>query len=154
MVWKHFSALAALLATAALSLPACAQPAACARDMASSLDGAVSATLKAVSNNDPDALLKLVSDEGVSFGSDGAQVAYRTLQSDFASKTGRYCDLYACNEVEGDLHHLFVDGLSDASLDDAHGLATIYIKANSNDELALTYQWTDCRWELTGIAGT
>jgi hypothetical protein len=154
MVLKHIGLTAALLATAALSLPACAEPVACARDMASSLDGAVSATLKAVSGNDPEALLKLVSDEGVSFGNDGAQVAYRTLQNDFANKTGRYCDLYACDGVEGDLHHLFGDGLSDASLDEAHGLATIYINANSNDELALTFKWTDCRWELTGIGGT
>jgi hypothetical protein len=154
MVWKHVGLTAVLLATAALSLPACAEPAACARDMASLLDGAVNATLKAVSGNDPDALLKLVSDEGVRFGSDGAQVTYRTLQNDFANKTGRYCDLYACDGAEGDLHHLFKDGLSDASLDEAHGLATIYINANSNDELALTFRWTDCRWELTGIAGS
>lgn len=154
MLWKHVCAPAALWALTALSLPACAQPAACARDMASSLDGTVRDTLKAVRGNDPQGLLKLVSDEGVSFGSDGAQVAYRTLQNDFANKTGRYCDLYACNGVEGDLHHLFREGLSDASLDKAHGLATIYINANSNDELALTFRWTDCRWELTGIAGT
>jgi hypothetical protein len=40
----------------------------------------------------------------------------------------------------------------DKSMDVKHGVASVFINANSNDELDLSFKWSaeQCRWELNG----
>ncbi len=124
----------------------------CDRNYQASLDKAVSATISAVSGNNPAALLNQVGDEGLSFNTDGATVSYDALAAQFSSKTGRYCDLFTCGGKAGDLHRLFKRGKIDTQLDPAHGTASVFINANTNDELDLSYRFTTkCKWELTAL---
>ena len=147
----RFAALIALAPLVAATMLTSACAATCTPD-AVSLDRAISQTLGAVRGNDANALLDQVSRSGVAFGADGPTVSYKTLSSDFAGRTGRYCDLFSCNGQDGPLHHLFEMGEIGKSLDANHGLAGVTINANTNDELDLSYKFTaDCRWELTGI---
>lgn len=141
--------MAVPLAALTLLTSACAQT--CTADDVS-LDRAIVATLGAVRGNDAAALLGQMSPDGVAFGTDGPLVSYKTLSANFAGRTGRYCDLFNCGGQEGDMHRLFEMGQIDKSLDAKHGLAGVTINANTNDELDLSYKWSDqCRWELTGI---
>lgn len=147
----RYATLLALAPLAAMTLLTTACAATCAPDDAS-LDRAISQTLGAVRGNDANAFLAQLSDRGVAFGSDGDVVSYKDLSADFAGRTGRYCDLFSCNGQEGPLHHLFQMGEIGKALDTDHGLASVSIDANTNDELDLNYRFTaDCRWEITGI---
>lgn len=126
----------------------------CDRNYEASLDKAVSATISAVSGNNPGALLNQVGDQGLTFNTDGATVSYDALSAQFSSKTGRYCDLFSCGGKTGDLRRLFKRGKIDTQIDTQHGLATVFVNANTNDELDLSYRFTTkCKWELTGLGG-
>ncbi len=125
----------------------------CDRNYDASLDKAVAATITAVASNNSSALLAQVSADGLTFGADGAKIARAALTSDFNAKTGRYCDLFTCAGKAGNLHRLFVAGKVDKQIDAAHATAAVFINANSNNELDLSYKFTaQCKWELNGIA--
>jgi hypothetical protein len=141
-----------LILILALAAPM-AQAQGCARDPAAGFDAALAVTLGAVRGDDPQALLNQMSAEGVSFGPEGEVVSLAELRAQFTRRDGRYCDLFACRGAEGPLHRLFVMGHIDKSVDTKHGLASVFINANSNDELDLSYKLNpSCRWELNGIA--
>ncbi len=124
----------------------------CDRHYDVSLDKALAGTIAAVATNHPDALLQQFSHDGVAFGTDGPLVSYVALASQFAGKAGHYCDLFACAAGPGRLHRLFVTGHVEKQIDAGHGLASVVINGNSNDELDLSYRFTaQCRWEITGI---
>ena len=122
---------------------------ACSRDPASAIDGAVARTLGAVSGNDADALLNQMSPDGVDIN---GRVSYDGLSQQFANRTGRYCDLFSCGGREGDMHRLFHPGPVDKQVDVANGRASVFVNANTNDEVDLSYKWSDCKWWLTAIA--
>lgn len=125
----------------------------CDRNYDASLDKAVAATIGAVAGNNAPAFLAQVSPQGMSFAADGPKVPFATLSSDFSAKTGRYCDLFTCNGKVGALHHLFVPGKADKQIDATHATATVFLNANTNNELGLSYKFnTQCKWELNGIA--
>jgi hypothetical protein len=125
----------------------------CDRNYDASLDKAVAATIAAVVSNNSGALLAQVGSDGVTFGADGAKVTRAALTSDFNAKTGRYCDLFTCAGKPGAMHRLFVAGKIDKQIDAAHATAAVFINANSNNELDLSYKFTtQCKWELNGIA--
>ncbi|HVZ29682.1 MAG TPA: hypothetical protein VG839_04770 [Asticcacaulis sp.] len=124
----------------------------CDRNYDASLDKAVAATVASVAGNNASGFLAQVSPDGLSFATDGPKVSYAALSSDFAAKTGRYCDLFTCNGKAGAMHHLFVPGKADKQIDAAHALAAVTINANTNNELDLSYRFTaQCKWELTGL---
>ncbi len=124
----------------------------CDRNYDASLAKAVAATVAAVAGDRPDALLAQVSRDGVAFGTDGPLVSFVALQSQFSSKSGRFCDLFACGTTQAPWKRLFVMGKIDKQIDPLHGLASVFINANSNDELDLSYKFTtQCKWEITGI---
>ncbi len=124
----------------------------CDRNYDASLTRAVAATVAAVAGNRPDVLLSQISREGVAFGTDGPLVSYVALREQFAQKTGRFCDLFECGARPAPWKRLFVMGRIDKQIDAAHGLASVFINANSQDELDLSYKFTtQCRWEITGI---
>ena len=136
----------------AMSLVTHATGATCDRNYDASLDRAIATTLSAVAGNNPSALLGQMSRDGVAFGTDGPLLSYAELSSQFSAKTGRYCDLFACGGKAGGMHRLFVKGKIDKQIDPAHGVASVFINANSNDELDLSYRFTtQCKWELTGL---
>ena len=142
----------ALIMTLALTAQT-AQAQDCARDAAAGFDAALAVTLGAVRGDDPQALLNQMSADGVSFGAEGGVTPLAELRAQFARRDGRYCDLFACHGAEGPLHRLFVMGHIDKSVDTQHGLASVFINANSNDELDLSYKLSPtCRWELNGIS--
>jgi hypothetical protein len=141
-----------LILALALAAPM-AQAQGCARDPAAAFNAALAVTIGAVRGNDPQALLNQMSADGVSFGPEGEVVSLAELRAQFTRRDGRYCDLFACNGAEGPLHRLFVMGRIDRSVDTKHGLASVFINANSNDELDLSYKLSpSCRWELNGIS--
>ncbi len=117
------------------------------------VDAAIAATITAVKTNNSAALLAQMSRDGVAFGTDGPLIAYATLSSQFANKTGRYCDLFACGTKTARLRRLFVAGQMNTQVDAVHGLAAVFINGNTNDELDLSYKLNTktCQWELTGI---
>ncbi len=124
----------------------------CDRNYDASLAKAVAATVAAVAGNKPDALLAQISHDGVAFGTDGPLVSYVALQDQFQQKTGRFCDLFECGARPAPWKRLFVLGRIDKQIDAAHGMASVFINANSQDELDLSYKFTtQCRWEITGI---
>lgn len=149
MIVKCIRAGIILVGLAALSASA---HAACVAKPAA-VDAAITATITAVRNNDSTGLLAQMSRDGVAFGTDGPLIAYATLSSQFASKTGRYCDLFACGTKGGRLHRLFVSGKVIKQVDAVHGMAAVFINGNTNDELDLSYRLNakTCKWELTGI---
>ena len=122
---------------------------ACAKDPAAAIDAAVSATLSAVSGNSPRSLLGQVLPEGLDIN---GTVAKSDLSQQFAAKTGRYCDLYACAGRTGAMHRLFHSGKIDKQVDVKNGRASVFVNANTNDELDLSYTWSGCKWWLTAIA--
>ena len=122
----------------------------CSTDPKAALDRTVSATIKAVSNSDANAFLNLIGPDGVDLS--GA-ISHDKLARDFAAKTGRYCDLFSCAGKAGNLHGKFHDGPTDTQYDAKNKRAAVFINANTNDELDLSYKWgAACRWELTAIA--
>lgn len=124
----------------------------CDRNYDASLTKAVTMTVAAVAGNRPDALLAQVSRDGVAFGTDGPLVSFAALRDQFAQKTGRFCDLFECAAKPAPWKRLFVMGRIDKQIDAAHGLASVFINANSQDELDLSYKFTpQCKWEITGI---
>lgn len=124
----------------------------CDRNFEASLPKAVAATVAAVATNRPDDLLAQISRDGVAFGTDGPLVSYVALRDQFAQKTGRFCDLFECSARPAPWKRLFVMGRIDKQIDATHGLASVFINANSNDELDLSYKYTaQCKWEITGI---
>ena len=124
----------------------------CDRNYDASLTKALGATVAAVAGNKPDALLAQISPDGVAFGTDGPLVSLVALKAQFAQKTGRFCDLFPCGAKPAPWKRLFVLGKIDKQIDAAHGLASIVINANSQDELDLSYKFTtQCKWEITGI---
>ncbi len=136
----------------AMSLVNQAIGATCDRNYDASLDRAIGATISAVAGNNPGALLSQMSRDGVAFGTDGPLLSYADLSSQFSAKTGRYCDLFACGGKAGDLRRLFVRGKIDKQIDTQRAVASVFINANSNDELDLSYRFTtQCKWELTGL---
>lgn len=136
-----------------LALAVMAQPAQACPDPAAALDAALAATIAAVRGGDAQALLGRMSAEGVSFGPDAPPTPLAVLRAQFADRGGRYCDVFACNGVEGALHRRFVTGRTDKSVDARRGLALVFINANTDDELDLSYRLgAGCRWELNGIA--
>lgn len=136
----------------AMSLITQANGATCDRNYDASLKRAVSSTLSAVSANNPSALLNLISPEGVTIGAEGAFVSHAALSSQFASKTGYYCDLFSCGNKAGQLRRFFRSGPTDAQLDERNLRATVFVNANTNDELQLSFGYTArCKWEITGI---
>ena len=139
-----------VLAAAGTTMAACAATS-CTPDDAS-LDRAIAATVGAVRGNDPQAFMAQVSREGLAMGTDGPLVSVQALTNQFASRTGRYCDLFNCGGRDGDMHARFQMGPMDKSIDTKHGLASVFINANTDDELDLSYKWSaqQCRWELTG----
>ena len=145
------STIATALALTAVSMTAAACAATCVPD-AASLDRAIAATIGAVRGNDPQAFMDQVSRDGLALGTDGPLVSYQALTTQFAGRTGRYCDLFSCGGKDGDMHARFQAGAMDKSIDAKHGVASVFINANSNDELDLSYKWSAarCRWELTG----
>ncbi len=122
---------------------------ACSRDPASAIDGAVSETLGAVRGNDAGALLNQMSPDGVDIN---GQVSQDGLARQFADRTGRFCDLFSCGGREGAMHHLFHSGPMNTQVDAANGRASVFVNANTNDEVDLSYRWSDCKWWLTAIA--
>ncbi|ESQ88235.1 hypothetical protein ABAC460_16375 [Asticcacaulis sp. AC460] len=139
-----------LLMTLALLGQASAQT--CPRDAAAELDAAVAQTLAAVQSGDATALLAVVSDDGLAFNPEGEEVGYRALQTQFTNKSGRFCALFTCNGQRGALGAKFHRGPIDKQIDSRNGLATVFVNANTNDELQLNYRLRNCRWELTGVA--
>ncbi len=136
----------------AMSLITHANGATCDRNYDASLKRTVASTLSAVSGNNPTALLSLVSPDGVTIGADGAFVSHAALSSQFAAKTGYYCDLFSCGGKAGQLRHFFRSGPTDAQLDERNLRATVFVNANTNDELQLSFSYsTRCKWEITGI---
>ena len=124
----------------------------CDRNYDASLGKAVAATVAAVAGNRPDALLAQISRDGVAFGTDGPLVSYIALQDQFRQKTGRFCDLFECGVRAAPWKRLFVMGKIDRQIDAARGMASVFINANTNDELDLSYRFTtQCKWEITGI---
>jgi len=124
----------------------------CDRNYDASLTKAVAATVAAVAGNKPDVLLSQISRDGVAFGTDGPLVSFVALRDQFAQKTGRFCDLFECGAKPAPWKRLFVMGKIDKQIDTAHGLASVFINANSQDELDLSYKFTtQCKWEITGI---
>lgn len=138
-----------VLAATGTAMAACA--ATCTPDDAS-LDRAVAATVGAVRSNDPQAFMAVVSRDGLALGTDGPLVSFQALASQFASRTGRFCDIFGCGGQDGNMHAKFQMGPMDKSMDVKHGLASVFINANTNDELDLSFKWSaeQCRWELTG----
>lgn len=141
--------LGLLLTLAALG-PASAQT--CARDSAAELDSAITRTISAVQGGDAQALLGLISDDGLTFNPEGDQVVFRSLQNDFSNSTGVYCRFFTCAGQRGALGTKFRRGQIDTQIDSRNGLATVFINANTNDELHLNYSLRGCTWELTGVA--
>ncbi|EGF89743.1 hypothetical protein ABI_41660 [Asticcacaulis biprosthecium C19] len=139
-----------LLMTLAILGQASAQT--CPRDATAELDMAVAQTLTAVQNGDAGTLLSVISDDGVAFNPEGEEVGYRALQTQFSNKSGRYCALFTCNGQRGALGAKFHRGTIDKQIDSRNGRATVFINANTNDELQLHYKLRNCRWELTGVA--
>ncbi len=137
---------------AAMTLMHHAFGATCARDPAVELDGAIAQTFLAVQRGDPAAFLTIVSRDGVTLNPEGGQISYNNLQSQLNSKSGPYCALFTCNGQAGAVGRKFRMGKIDKQIDAAHGLATVYINANTNDELDLNFKLRDCHWELTGIS--
>ena len=137
---------------AAMTLMQQAFGATCARDPAVELDGTIARTVAAVQRGDAAGFLNLVSDDGIALNPEGGQVGFRSLQSQFDSKSGAYCALFICAGKPGELGARFKPGPVDKQIDVKHGLATVFINANTNDELDLNYKLNDCRWELTGIS--
>lgn len=136
----------------AMSLITQANGATCDRNYAASLNRAVDSTLSAVANGNSGALLNMISREGVSIGSDGEFLPYEEVSAQFKARTGRYCDLFTCGGRAGPLKRLFVRGKIDTQLDTRNLLGTVFINANTNDELQLSYKYTtQCKWEITGI---
>jgi len=145
------TSVATAFALAAVSVAAAACAATCAPDE-TSLDRAVAATIGAVRGNDPMAFMAQVSRDGLALGTDGPLVSMQALASQFSNRTGRYCDLFSCGGRDGDMHGKFQMGPMDKSIDVKHGVASVFINANTNDELDLSFKWStaQCRWELTG----
>ncbi|ESQ74668.1 hypothetical protein ABAC402_12985 [Asticcacaulis sp. AC402] len=139
-----------LIMTLALLGQASAQT--CPRAAAAELDSAIAQTLAAVQSGDAEGLLGVISDDGVAFNPEGSQVGYRALQAEFSNKSGRFCALFTCNGQRGALGTKFQRGQIDKQIDERRGLATVFINANTNDELQLHYKLRNCRWELTGVA--
>jgi hypothetical protein len=136
----------------AMSLITQANGATCDRNYDASLKRTVASTLSAVSGNNPSALLNLISPDGVTMGADGAFVSHSALSSQFASKTGYYCDLFSCGGKAGQMRRFFRQGATDAQLDERNLRATVFVNANTNDELQLSLSYsTRCKWEITGI---
>lgn len=136
----------------AMSLITQANGQTCDRNYDASLKRTVSSTISAVSGNNPAALLNLISHDGVTIGADGAFVSHAALSSQFANKTGYYCDLFSCGNKAGPLRHFFRSGPTDAQLDERNLRATVFVNANTNDELQLSFSYTTrCKWEITGI---
>ncbi len=134
----------------ALASASPADAVACTRDAASLLDAAIARTLGAVRGNDGEALLDQIGSDGLDIN---GQVSRDSLSSQFSHHTGRYCDLFSCNGREGDMHRLFHSGPTDKQVDAIRGRASVFINANTNDELDLSYRFgEDCRWQLTAIA--
>lgn len=123
----------------------------CARAPAAELDSAIAQTIAAVQSGNAPAFLNLISDDGVSLP-EGGKIAFRSLQSQFDGKSGAFCTLFGCPGKPATLGGKFKRGQIDKQIDEKHGLATVFINANTNDELDLNYKLRDCRWELTGIA--
>lgn len=124
----------------------------CDRNYDASLAKAVATTVAAVSGNKPDVLLAQISRDGVAFGTDGPLVSYVALQDQFRQKSGRFCDLFECGAKPAPWKRYFVMGKIDKQVDAAHGMASVFINANSNNELDLSYKFTaQCMWEITGI---
>ncbi len=121
----------------------------CSRDLAAALDGAIAETLGAVRSNDPDALLNQIDSGGLDIN---GTVSRDGLARQFAGRTGRYCDLFSCGGKEGGMHHMFHAGPADKQVDAANGRASVFLNANTNDELDLSYKWASCKWWLTAIA--
>ncbi|MEI9905973.1 MAG: hypothetical protein WDN06_20260 [Asticcacaulis sp.] len=121
----------------------------CSRDPASAIDGAIAITLGAVRGNDASALLNQIGSDGVDIN---GTVSPDGLAQQFANHTGRFCDLFACGGREGDMHHLFHSGPTDKQVDAANGRASVFVNANTNDEVDLSYKWSGCKWWLTAIA--
>ncbi|WP_209724132.1 hypothetical protein [Asticcacaulis solisilvae] len=136
----------------AMSLITQANGATCDRNYDASLKRAVSSTISAVAGNNPSALLNLISPDGVTIGAEGAFVSRADLASQFAAKTGYYCDIFSCGGKAGVMRRFFRNGPTDAQLDERNLRATVFINANTNDELQLSFRYsTQCRWEVTGI---
>lgn len=133
---------AALMATSAADT-------ACSRDPASAIDAAVAVTLGAVRGNDAQALLNQIGPDGIDIN---GRVSPDGLAKQFASRTGRFCDLFACGGRDGDMHRLFHSGPMDKQVDAQNGRASVFVNANTNDEVDLSYKWSGCKWWLTGIA--
>ncbi|MBW8881026.1 MAG: hypothetical protein JF615_06240 [Asticcacaulis sp.] len=122
------------------------------QEPATALDTAISRTIAAVQAGDPKAFLELVSEDGLSFGPDSGPVGFRELQTRFDGKSGPFCALFGCAGKPASLGPKFKRGAIDKQIDLPHGLATVFLNANTNDELDLNYRLRGCRWELTGIA--
>lgn len=122
----------------------------CSRDPRAALDGAVSMTIGAIRGNDAEAFLNLIGSDGLDIN---GTVSRDGLAKQFAARSGRFCDLFACGGRVGDMHAKFHDGPTDIQYDAKNGRAAVFINANTNDELDLSYKWSNsCRWELTAIA--
>lgn len=121
----------------------------CPRGPDAAIDDAVQSTLDAVGHDEPQALLKQIGPDGIDIN---GVVSGDGLTKQFAAHTGRFCDLYACGGRTGDLHHLFHPGPVDKQVDVKNGRAMIFVNANTNDELDLSYVWSGCAWWLTAIA--
>ena len=136
----------------AMSMISHANGATCDRNYDVSLTKAVAATVAAVATDNAPALLNQFSPDGVAFGTDGPLVSLAALREQFTARSGKYCDLFTCGAKPGQLRRLFVMGHVDKQIDAAHGLASVVINANTNDELDLSYRFTgDCKWQITGI---
>ncbi len=136
-----------------LSRARLAAPQACPRDMNGTINAAISATIGAVRGNNSAALLKLISPSGVTIGAEGRQISYATVSAQFAAKTGVYCDLFTCQGRAGAMRGLFAPGKTDTSVDTRNGLASVFINANTDKELDLSFKWVNCGWVITAMGG-
>ncbi len=131
--------------------PASAQT--CRPPTLASLDKAIATTVATIKSNDAPGLLQSFSPEGVLFSIEGEAVSLKNLSEQFAAKSGRYCDLFTCKGRTGVLRRKFLGTKINRQLDAKHGLASVFINANSTDELDLSYKFTrHCTWVLSGIA--
>lgn len=121
----------------------------CTANPAATIDSAIAATLAAVKNNKPADLLAQLAPDGVDIN---GKVLKAALSREFTARSGHYCDLFACSGKDGPLHRLFKDGKIDKQVDVKNGRASVFVNANSNDELDLSYKWSGCKWWLTAIA--